>query len=383
MTLVAPFPWFGGKRRVAPLVWARFGDVRNYIEPFAGSLAVLLGRPTAAKVETVNDLDAYLANFWRAAQADPEQVAHYADSPVNEADLHARHRWLVETGRERLAQLVSDPEFFDAKVAGWWVWGQSLWIGTGWCSKPEWKGRVNCVRNSRGIHANGSSLERTVDWAVRPDLSTAHGRGAVAQQSQASDLPKKRPRVSTGKGQGIGVHKLSLSQQIPQLSGDGSGSGRGVHRSTIGIYDYMAALSERLRRVRVCCGDWARIVGPAVTTCIGETGVFLDPPYHAPGTERSHVYAHDNDTIWNEVLAWAIANGDDPKLKIALCGYEGDHHIPDSWECVPWKANGGYGRSARGQANRERERIWFSPHCIRPENNQRGFFDAPSSAEPA
>ena len=41
----APFPWFGGKSRVAPLVWERFGDVRNYVEPFMGSLAVLLGRP--------------------------------------------------------------------------------------------------------------------------------------------------------------------------------------------------------------------------------------------------------------------------------------------------------------------------------------------------
>ena len=25
--LRAPFPWFGGKRRIADLVWSRFGDV--------------------------------------------------------------------------------------------------------------------------------------------------------------------------------------------------------------------------------------------------------------------------------------------------------------------------------------------------------------------
>lgn len=45
MTLVAPFPYFGGKRQVAAEVWARFGEVTNYVEPFAGSLAVLLARP--------------------------------------------------------------------------------------------------------------------------------------------------------------------------------------------------------------------------------------------------------------------------------------------------------------------------------------------------
>lgn len=41
--LKAPFPWFGGKSRAAHLVWERFGAVGNYVEPFAGSLAVLGG----------------------------------------------------------------------------------------------------------------------------------------------------------------------------------------------------------------------------------------------------------------------------------------------------------------------------------------------------
>jgi DNA adenine methylase len=58
----APFPWFGGKSRVADVVWERFGDVRNYVEPFFGSGAVLLGRPGGARgTETVNDLDGFVA----------------------------------------------------------------------------------------------------------------------------------------------------------------------------------------------------------------------------------------------------------------------------------------------------------------------------------
>lgn len=32
-----PFPYFGGKSRVAPLVWQRLGNPINYIEPFFGS----------------------------------------------------------------------------------------------------------------------------------------------------------------------------------------------------------------------------------------------------------------------------------------------------------------------------------------------------------
>jgi len=88
MKLKAPFPWFGGKSRVADIVWDRFGDVPNYVEPFAGSLAVLLSRPHAPRVETVNDLDCYLTNFWRAVTWDPSTTAAWADWPVSEADYH-------------------------------------------------------------------------------------------------------------------------------------------------------------------------------------------------------------------------------------------------------------------------------------------------------
>lgn len=118
--LKAPFPWFGGKSQVADIVWQRLGDVDNYVEPFAGSLAVLLGRPTnhIGTIETVNDMDAYIVNFWRALQHAPGEVAHYANNPVNEVDLTARHIWLVQNKDERLARLQGDPEFYDAKVAG-------------------------------------------------------------------------------------------------------------------------------------------------------------------------------------------------------------------------------------------------------------------------
>jgi len=41
----APFPWFGGKSKAAPLVWKLLGDPVHYVEPFFGSGAVLLQRP--------------------------------------------------------------------------------------------------------------------------------------------------------------------------------------------------------------------------------------------------------------------------------------------------------------------------------------------------
>jgi DNA adenine methylase len=309
--------WFGGKSRVAHVVWERFGDVPNYVEPFAGSLAVLLTRPHAPRIETVNDADCYLANFWRALQAAPDEVARWADWPVNEVDLHARHRWLLDRADFR-RRMVDDPDYHDAKVAGWWVWGICQWIGAGWCDAR--------------FYAGG-------EWRQLPHLGDA----------------------------GMGVHRPS--QQLPHLGNAGMGDD---------LRAYMAALSDRLRRVRVCCGDWSRVVTPAVTFNRGVTGVLLDPPYSHDEREPT-IYGVETD-VADAVRAWAVANGDNPLLRIALCGYEGEHEMPDSWAKVAWKANGGYGSGLGGRAddNAHRERIWFSPHCLDPARRQPTLWEAVS-----
>lgn len=361
--LRAPFPWFGGKSRVADLVWDRFGNVPNYVEPFFGSGAVLLARPHAPKNETVNDLDCHLANFWRALQSSPDQIASFADWPVNEADLHARHRWLVEHKAELVEKLRTDPDFFEAKVAGWWVWGICQWIGSGWCKNPEWTGRTNGGRQARGIFS-----ERINPPEKRPLLGKG-GHGVHSKLPSLGDsetLSQQIPHLST---HGNGIHADALWKARPKLGSSGSQWGQGIFSERASnLYTYFEALAERLRRVRVCCGNWDRILGPSPTTKIGLTGVFLDPPYASE--DRDELYNHDSREIAGEVEAWAIEHGDDPDLRIALCGYDTDYpHIPESWTCIAWKANGGFANQKRadseGKENAHRERIWFSPHCLK------------------
>ena len=400
------------RAKVAHLVWERFGDLGNYAEPFFGSGAVLWSRPTPPRVETVNDLDCYLANFWRALQADPEGVARWADSPVNEADLHARHRWLHDRAEFR-EKMRTDPHHFDAKIAGWWVWGLSCWIGDNWCRPNDqaampnmWRGKGVVSKVARG---SGTGLD-----ARRPHLSTRNG---VHQE-----IPEQLPALHGGAGypaKGKGMHQKmpdcnglgskGVSQQLPSLSGGGlqestgcyfdqeqektpklwqkrpdiSGSsgrkhmGKGVHKqisgpsTSAGIIAWFYALAERLRRVRVCCGDWSRVLKPSVTVSHGITGVFLDPPYGVE--DRDKVYNHDSTGLAAQVLAWCVDAGADPKLRIALCGYDGEHNILEErgWTKIAWKAPGGYGNQKDGEnKNRGRERIWFSPHCLKA-----GLFD--------
>jgi len=177
--LRAPFPWFGGKSRIASVVWEVLGNVPNYVEPFFGSGAVLLARPHAPRIETVNDLDGMVSNFWRAVRAAPEEVAKHADWPIIEQDLHARRDWLCRQRESLTARLVEDPEFFDARVAGWWCWGLSSSVsgefGTAniiaqgsqaqWCDELAFAALARRLRRIRVLCG---------DWlrAVTPTLTT-------------------------------------------------------------------------------------------------------------------------------------------------------------------------------------------------------------------
>jgi site-specific DNA-adenine methylase len=319
--LVAPFPWFGGKRAVAAEVWARLGCVDNYVEPFFGSGAVLLARPDAPKTETVNDSDHFLVNFWRAAHADPECVARYADWPVTEADLQSRHYWLITEGRRRIEACAGDTDHFDAQVAGWWLWGACAWIGSGWCSgEGPWAW-------------NGS------DWQSNrqlPHVGTA-GRG----------INRKLPHVGDA-GQGI-------NRQLPHVGT----AGRGAF-----IQSWMQEISARLRHVRIACGDWSRVCGDSVTWRHGLTGVFLDPPYGVE--DRAQVYSQDDLQVSAKARDWAIDAGKRKDMRVAFAGYEGEHEFPANWSTFRWKARGGYGSQGndQGRVNCARETIWFSPACV-------------------
>jgi len=305
--LPAPFPWFGGKSRVASLVWSRFGDVPNYVEPFAGSLAVILGRPHEPRTETVNDKDGFICNVWRSIALRPEETAAACDWPANENDLTARHAWLVTQREDLTARLEGDHGFCDPKVAGWWLWGIASWIGTGWCS----------------------------------------GRGPWVQRDGKL--------VHLGGEQGV-------NRQLVHLGGE-----QGVNRQLedgCSTAEWFAALSARLRRVRVCCGDWERVCGHSPTDANGLTAVFLDPPYDLKERDEG-CYAIDESGLAARVRAWALEHGGNPMLRIAICGYEGEHEMP-GWTCVRWKAQGGYSGQGdqRGRVNAGRERVWFSPACL-------------------
>ena len=305
-------PWIGGKRRLADRILTLFPPHECYVEAFAGSAAMLLSSPDGKRVETINDADGMVANFWRAIAHDPQAVAHAADWPTNENDLFSRHSWLVRQAQDLTQRLHADPDWFDAKIAGWWCWGACNWIGSGWCS-----GTGPWIHDGEGI----------VD-------------------------ARQLPHLSTGRG---------INRQLPHLS-----AGRGEHPRTAYINEWFLKLHTRLRDVRVTCGDWGRVVKDSVTTRHGLTGLFLDPPYEKGAMDYGA--GGMGMGIAKDVQAWCAANGDNPKLHIVLCGHAGEHNalLAHGWHTRTWTARKGYALTDEAIENSAGETLWCSPHCIQP-----------------
>lgn len=312
----APFPYFGGKTAAVDLVWPRLGRPKQYIEPFCGSAAMLLAAPRRASLEVVNDVNGFLANFWRAVKHQAGDVARWADYPVSHIDLGARHQWLMQQ-REHIGAALHDPDWpGDAKVAGWWLWGQCCWIGSGWC---EWNGKVP--------HAGSAGM----------------GVQAIGKVPHASDA-------------GRGVQAIG---QVPHTSDAGMWTSSGAV-----AWRWLHQLATRLERVRVVHGEWHRCLNAHYGG--NETAVFLDPPY------RAYEAVYGADGVADAVVAWARENA---HLRVALCGHLGDYDMP-GWDVVRWSR----GRlTYAGGKTTDLEAIWFSPGCVPAQREQASLFDALNS----
>lgn len=94
--LAPPMAYFGGKQRIAERIVALFPPHRHYVEPYAGSLSVLLAK-APAKLETVNDLDGDLVTFWRMLRDRPDELIRVcALTPHSRAEQQVLLELVVE-----------------------------------------------------------------------------------------------------------------------------------------------------------------------------------------------------------------------------------------------------------------------------------------------
>jgi hypothetical protein len=361
--------------------------------------------------ETVNDADGLLVNGWRSIQLHPDETAEWASWPVTEADLTARHLWLVRWREERnLERLMADPEWCDPRAAGYWMWGQSCWIGSGWCS-----GRGPWIVGPDG---RIMKRKRTDDPGVhckRPHLSN-NGQGVNHADLREPGVERKRPHVSDN-GQGVNRPQLrepGVKRQLPHVGDNGRGVNHGNlrepgvcegtacaaepdwHPMTMPkLREWFRFLSARLRHVRIINGDWTRAVTTGATINLsvregkGPCGVFLDPPYSGE-VRADGLYSCEGLDVARAVRAWCLEYGDDPRYRIVLAGFAGEGHEElekAGWRVVEWFSDGyltgGMAQITRredreGPKHHQRnERLWLSPHCLRPtEPRQASLFES-------
>lgn len=84
-----PFTYFGGKTAIASKIAGLLPAHEHYVEPFAGSLAVLLAKPpSASAMETVNDIDGDMMNFWRVLRDRPAELIRLCASTPHARAMH-------------------------------------------------------------------------------------------------------------------------------------------------------------------------------------------------------------------------------------------------------------------------------------------------------
>jgi hypothetical protein len=285
---------------------------------------MLLAAPAPASLEVVNDANGFIANFWRSVKHQPAAVALAADYPVSHIDMGARHRWLM-TQRDRLGAELQDPHWpGDAEIAGWWLWGQCSWIGSGWCEWSKSGEDCSAISPGQGIQAAGQ-----IPHAGNP------GRGiqAAGKIPHASDA---------GRGEQMRAQFLTSAGHAAWV--------------------WLHKLAARLERVRVVHGDWQRGLNHYYGGA--DTAVFLDPPYR--GYEA--LYAAGAPSVADAVCEWARENAD---IRIALCGHIGDYDLP-GWDAVPWKRKA---HTYGGSDTTDKECIWYSPACLPALRVQRDLFE--------
>lgn len=106
-----PIPYFGGKMTIGPAIAALLPPHGHYVEPYCGSLAVLMAKRPSDH-ETVNDLDRRIITFWRVLRDRPADLARVCALTPHSRVEHAEaepleaHDGEVELARQVFVRLT-------------------------------------------------------------------------------------------------------------------------------------------------------------------------------------------------------------------------------------------------------------------------------------
>lgn len=318
--LSPPLPFYGKKDYVAPLIWKLLGSPVLYIEPFGGSLAVLLARPDYdphKHWEVVGDLNGLIVNLYRAIKADAVAVAKLVDRMWAEQDLDAALRVINQRKPTLSDWLAENLNNYDVELAAYHLVLECYCLGSMRTNKVSRLGRRGVCAKSFvkvGVDEQGFVVNETVYEWLRAIQNRLHFVDIYCRDW------KKTIEIS------VGSHTKYLRMQ------DANSTPR--------------------------------------------VGVFLDPPYVA---DESHLIKYidtltkqDLLKLRNEVLQWCIEMTNCPDMRIVLTGYEEyDELRKHGWRVYNFRKSHQSLRNRRKDpilrdeiyTNVWRERVYASPTC--------------------
>lgn len=217
-----PFPYYGSKGRLAGWIAELMPEHRTFVEPFAGSAAVLFAK-RPSPVEVINDLDGNVTTFFRVLRDREDELMRavrltpYSRAEYLTADLDAQDLTDVERARRFFVRATQG---FNAAGAG------------------RWAGWSNGIRN--GSTCDAHSVADAVD-----------GLGLVAQRLRRVIVECRDAVEVIGSYDGPDV---VLYVDPPYLAS----SRRGLNRSRMGDYAVDSSAPDDHRRLaevlRGCAG---------------------------------------------------------------------------------------------------------------------------------
>lgn len=155
-------PYHGGKSRLAPWLVSLMPKHRVYVEPFAGSAAVLLAKPRSTH-EILNDVDGDVMNFYKVLREDPEQLEYLCRLTPYARD---------EFAAADLSEDLSDIE----RARRWWIRVNQSFTHTG-TTMTGWS--TSITRGSNNARTVLNRIDRFAAVAERLGFVTIENRDAL------------------------------------------------------------------------------------------------------------------------------------------------------------------------------------------------------------
>ncbi len=223
MKIRALAPWYGSKRTLAPRIVSELGPHKFYVEPFCGSLAVLLAKPPAA-MEVANDLHGDLINLARvlANETGAEALYKAASRLLMHEDLHKEFKAECVSGPETVAPSVREVAMVHVDRALAYL-----------CM--SWMGR------------NGSAGTRPGNITTARRFTSNGGSGGLRWQSAVDSIPAWHDRLRA-----VSISRMDAFELLERL-GDQAGTAVYVdppylRKSDKYIHDLAAGDHERLAK---------------------------------------------------------------------------------------------------------------------------------------